>query len=243
MKTTQIKIPNHVGIIMDGNGRWAKKRLMPRVMGHREGVKTVKKIVEYAARRGIKYLSLFAFSTENWLRPEEEVSTLMNLLDEYLESEMVTILEQDIVFKVSGDISRIRENTRLKLCYLMERSALNKGMVLNLALNYGGRDEIIKAVVSLAKDIKDGLLDEKDIPERFHQYLYNPDIPDVDLLIRTSGEIRISNFMLWRIAYSELYFTKTLWPDFNEQDFELALSEYNKRIRRFGKTDEQLPNQ
>lgn len=234
------KIPLHVGIIMDGNGRWAKKRLLPRVMGHREGVKTVKRIVEHAANVGVKYLSLFAFSTENWLRPAEEVSTLMNLLDKYIDSEMKTILEKGICFKVSGDISKLREPTRNKLIELINSSKTNTKMTLNLALNYGGRDEIVKAAVSLAKDFASGKIDEDNLPNLFHRYLYNPDIPDIDLLIRTSGEVRISNFMLWRIAYSELYFTKVLWPDFSEKDFDDAIEDYNKRIRRFGKTDEQI---
>ncbi|MCA1927038.1 MAG: isoprenyl transferase [Calditerrivibrio sp.] len=233
-------IPTHVGIIMDGNGRWAKKRLLPRVMGHREGVKTVKKITEFAAKIGIRYLSLFAFSTENWLRPQDEVSTLMDLLDEYIESEVELILSQGIKFVVSGDLGRIRESTRKKLNNLIEISRNNSGMVLNLALNYGGRDELIHAVKLIIDDYSKGLLSKDDIEKNFSLYLYNAEIPDIDLLIRTSGEIRISNFMLWRIAYSELYFTKVLWPDFNEDNFRDAIADYNKRIRRFGKTDEQI---
>lgn len=233
-------IPTHVGIIMDGNGRWAKKKLLPRVMGHREGVKTVKKITEFAAKIGIRYLSLFAFSTENWLRPQDEVSTLMDLLDEYIESEVELILSQGIKFVVSGDLGRIRESTRKKLNNLIEISRNNSGMVLNLALNYGGRDELIHAVKLIIDDYSKGLLSKDDIEKNFSLYLYNAEIPDIDLLIRTSGEIRISNFMLWRIAYSELYFTKVLWPDFNEDNFRDAIADYNKRIRRFGKTDEQI---
>lgn len=233
-------IPTHVGIIMDGNGRWAKKKLLPRVMGHREGVKTVKKITEFAAKIGIRYLSLFAFSTENWLRPQDEVSTLMDLLDEYIESEVELILSQGIKFVVSGDLGRIRESTRKKLNNLIEISRNNSGMVLNLALNYGGRDELIHAVKLIIDDYSKGLLSKDDIEKKFSLYLYNAEIPDIDLLIRTSGEIRISNFMLWRIAYSELYFTKVLWPDFNEDNFRDAIADYNKRIRRFGKTDEQI---
>lgn len=235
-----MKIPTHVGIIMDGNGRWAKKRLMPRVVGHREGVKTVKRITEFAAKIGIKYLSLFAFSTENWLRPQDEVSTLMDLLDEYVDSEIELIISKNIKFVVSGDLSKIRGNTVKKLNNLVEISKHNSGMVLNLALNYGGRYELIRAVKLIADDYKNGSLSVDEIEKKFPSYLYNPEIPDIDLLIRTSGEIRISNFMLWRIAYSELYFTKVLWPDFNEDNFMDAIADYNKRIRRFGKTDEQI---
>lgn len=236
----ETKIPTHVGIIMDGNGRWAKKRLLPRVMGHREGVKTVKLITEYAAKIGVKYLSLFAFSTENWLRPADEVSVLMQLLDEYIDKEMQTILSQNIRFVVSGDIAKLREGTREKLNTLIEKSQKNSGMVLNLALSYGGRDELIRAVKLIAEDYKNGLIKLEEISSKFQGYLYNPDIPDIDLLIRTSGEVRISNFMLWRIAYAELYFTNVLWPDFTENDFMNAIIDYNKRIRRFGKTDEQI---
>ncbi|ADR19895.1 isoprenyl transferase [Calditerrivibrio nitroreducens] len=238
-----LKIPLHVGIIMDGNGRWAKKRLLPRVMGHREGVKTVKRIVEHAANMGIKYLSLFAFSTENWFRPEEEVSTLMGLLDEYLDSEMRNIVEKGISLRVSGDISKLREATKTKLMDIIEASKNNRRMVLNLALNYGGRDELLKAASDLARDFASGKIAESELGLLFKNYLYNPDVPDIDLLIRTSGEIRISNFMLWRLAYSELYFTKVLWPDFSEKDFDEAIEDYNRRIRRFGKTDEQILNQ
>jgi len=238
-----LKIPLHVGIIMDGNGRWAKKRLLPRVMGHREGVKTVRKIVEHAASIGVKYLSLFAFSTENWLRPEEEVSTLMGLLDEYLDNEMRNIVEKGISFRVSGDMSRLRASTKGKLLDIIEASRDNTRMVLNLALNYGGRDELVMAASNLARDFASGKIDESELALSFKNYLYNPDIPDIDLLIRTSGEIRISNFMLWRLAYSELYFTKVLWPDFSENDFDEAIADYNRRIRRFGKTDEQILNQ
>ena len=240
MTKKAFQIPTHVGIIMDGNGRWAKKRLLPRVMGHREGVKTVKKIVEHATSVGIKYLSLFAFSTENWLRPQDEVSTLMDLLDEYIENEMKTIIDQDICFITSGDLSKLRVTTRYKVLDLIDISKNNKKMVLNLAINYGGRDELLKAAINLAKDFKDGKIVEENLEKMFPSYLYNPELPDIDLLIRTSGEVRISNFMLWRIAYSELYFTKILWPDFTPKDFDNAIADYNRRIRRFGKTDEQI---
>lgn len=234
-------LPVHVAIIMDGNGRWAKKRALPRVMGHREGAKTVRKIVTHAVRSGVRYLSLFAFSTENWLRPKDEVSTLMDLLDDFALREVSTIMDNDVVFRVMGRTENIPENTRKKLDDLTERSRNNSGMVLNLALSYGGRSEIFDAACAFAKDAQAGAvsLDEAD-ESVFARYIYNADIPDVDLLIRTSGEQRISNFMLWRAAYAELVFADKLWPDYSEQDFDAALAEYASRRRRFGKTDEQL---
>jgi undecaprenyl diphosphate synthase len=239
--TNTNKIPHHIAIIMDGNGRWAKRRGLPRIVGHREGVKAVKRIVTHATKRDIKYLTLFAFSTENWLRPKEEVSALMKLLDEYLDSELNLIIEQNIIFKVSGQLYLIPDGTRKKLENAIEKSKNNTGMVLNLALSYGGHTEIVDAVKSLVKDYKDKNLEIDNITEKeFAKYLYNPDIPVIDLLIRTSGEKRISNFMLWRVAYAELYFTETLWPGFFEDEFDLALDDYATRIRRFGKTDEQI---
>lgn len=164
----------------------------------------------------------------------------MDLLDEYIENEMKTIIDQDICFKTSGDLSKLRVTTRYKVLDLIDISKNNKKMVLNLAINYGGRDELLKAAINLAKDFKDGKIVEENLEKMFPSYLYNPELPDIDLLIRTSGEVRISNFMLWRIAYSELYFTKILWPDFTPKDFDNAIADYNRRIRRFGKTDEQI---
>jgi undecaprenyl diphosphate synthase len=232
--------PVHIGIIMDGNGRWAKRRGLPRVFGHKEGMKAVRRIVAHAAERGIKYLSLFAFSTENWNRPEEEVSALMRLLNDYLQKEINTIIEKGISLKVSGRISMLPKATQKKLMDAVEISRDNKRMTLNLCLSYGGRAEIIDAAAQIAKDVKNGILNIEDIESKFSDYLYNPDIPDIDLLIRTSGEQRISNFMLYRVAYSELYFTQTLWPGFYEDEFDLAIDEYMTRRRRFGKTDEQI---
>lgn len=234
-------LPVHLAIIMDGNGRWAKERMMPRIMGHKKGVEVVNKIVRHASSLGIKYLSLFAFSMENWKRPGEEVTFLMRLLDEYIEKELSTILRKDIRFTVTGQIDMIPEGTRKKLLHAVEKSASNGGMTLNLALSYGGRAEILYAAKQAAALIAKGELNPDDITEEtFAKLMLNPEIPDVDLLIRTSGELRISNFMLWRIAYSELYFTDKLWPDVTEQDIDLALKEFARRTRRFGKTDEQL---
>lgn len=235
-----VNLPQHVGIIMDGNGRWAKRRGLPRVFGHKEGVKAVKRIVKHAANIGIKYLSLYAFSTENWQRPKDEVSTLMKLLDEYLRKELATMLENEISLKISGRIEMLPKNTQKILNDAIQKTKDNKKMVLNLCLSYGGRAEIIDAAKMLAYDFKNGKVSLDDIESKFFDYLYNPEIPDVDLLIRTSGELRISNFLLYRLAYSELYFTQTLWPGFYEDEFDLAIDEYMTRKRRFGKTDEQI---
>lgn len=233
-------LPVHVAIIMDGNGRWAKRRGLPRIFGHREGVKAVKRIVRHAASRNIKYLSLFAFSTENWLRPVEEINALMKILSEFIDKELTNIINENIKLTVSGRISMLPENVVVKLENALALSRENTGLNLNLCLSYGGRHEIIDAAAKFAKEYKKGEAELKNLNDFFEKYLYNPEIPDVDLLIRTSGEQRISNYMIWRLAYAELYFTQTLWPGFFEDEFDLALEEYAARVRRFGKTDEQL---
>lgn len=232
--------PNHIAIIMDGNGRWAKRRGLPRIFGHREGVKAVKRIVSHAAKIGVKCLSLFAFSTENWNRPKEEVSTLMKLLNDYLQKELDTIIKEGICLKISGRTEMLPDKTREKILKAVKLSENNTKMVLNLCLSYGGRAELVDAAVKIAIDVKNGKLDINDVEKSFENYLYVPELSDVDLLIRTSGELRISNFMLYKIAYSELYFTQTLWPNFYEDEFDLAIDEYQTRQRRFGKTDEQV---
>lgn len=232
---TNDKNPLHVAIIMDGNGRWAKQRNLPRIFGHRAGMESVNKIVSYASKLGIKYLSLFAFSTENWLRPKDEVNGLMEILSEFIDKKFNEIIDKNIKLVVSGRLEQIPDEPRSKLEKLIDASSNNSGMVLNLALNYGGRSEIVDAV---NKILKSGLKEIKE--EDFKDFLYNPEIPDVDLLIRTSGEMRISNFMLWRLAYAELYFTEVLWPDFDEKEFDKALDNYKSRVRRFGMTDEQI---
>ncbi len=227
-------LPQHVGIIMDGNGRWAKKRGLPRIFGHRAGVKTVRNIVEIASKLGIKCLSLFAFSTENWYRPKNEVKGLFNLLKHYIKSERENLKKNNIKLIVSGDISRFDEQTKRTLLKLIEDLKNNTGLVLNLCLNYSGRQEIINAVNKiLASGIK------KITEKEFEKFLYTKDLPDLDLLIRTSGELRISNFMLWQLAYTELYFTKTLWPDFSQKEFVLAIKDFQMRERRFGRVFEQ----
>jgi undecaprenyl diphosphate synthase len=234
-------LPVHLAIIMDGNGRWAKQRKMPRIMGHKKGVDVVNKVVRHASALGIRYLSLFAFSMENWKRPGDEVSFLMRLLDEYIEKELKTILRENIRFTVTGQTDLIPESTRKKLLDAVERSAGNTGMVLNLALSYGGRAEIVLAAKKIAELVASGSLKPEDVTEEnFFSCMFHPEIPDVDLLIRTSGELRISNFMLWRIAYSELFFTGKLWPDITEQDIDEAISDFAGRNRRFGMTDEQV---
>ena len=225
----ETKLPQHVGIIMDGNGRWAKKRGLPRVFGHRAGVNTVKKIVETAAKIGVKCLSLYAFSTENWRRTKNEIQILFNLLRQFIKKEEKNLIKNNIKLFISGDISKIDKKTAEALQNLISKLKNNTGLIVNLCLNYGGRQEIVSAV---NKIISSGIksVDEK----KFEEFLYTKDLPELDLLIRTSGELRISNFMLWQVAYAELYFTKTLWPDFTPKEFVLAIKEFQLRERRFG---------
>lgn len=228
-----MKLPYHVGIIMDGNGRWAKRRGLPRNLGHKKGIENLQRITTYAKNKGIKILSLFAFSTENWKRPREEIDFLFNYLSEYLVDNKQKLKDEGISLNVMGR----REGLPAQLVAQIEEAIeATKGnqFILNIALNYGGRAEIVDAInklISLGRaKAGDFFVDE----ESFRDYLYSPAIPDVDLLIRTSGEMRISNFLLWRLAYTELYFTDTLWPDFSEADFDKALEEFSKRERRFG---------
>ena len=225
----ETKLPQHVGIIMDGNGRWAKKRGLPRFFGHRAGVNTVKKIVETAAKIGVKCLSLYAFSTENWRRPKNEIQILFNLLRQFIKKEEKNLIKNNIKLFISGDISKIDKKTAEALQNLISKLKNNTGLIVNLCFNYGGRQEIVSAV---NKIISSGIksVDEK----KFEEFLYTKDLPELDLLIRTSGELRISNFMLWQVAYAELYFTKTLWPDFTPKEFVLAIKEFQLRERRFG---------
>ncbi|MDD3064813.1 MAG: isoprenyl transferase [Endomicrobiaceae bacterium] len=222
-------LPVHVAIIMDGNGRWAKKKLLPRNLGHTNGVKTAKNIVELARSINIKVLTLYAFSTENWKRPEEEISGLMWLLKKYLKSELATMQKNNISFRVIGDISKFPEDIIAEIKNVCEKTKNNDAMIFNFALNYGSRQEILRAV----KNIIDKKIDtpsEQDISDN----LYTAGQPDPDLLIRTSGEMRISNFLLWQIAYSEIYITDVLWPDFSDEEFYKAIIAYQQRERRFG---------
>ncbi len=237
----QNSLPLHVACIMDGNGRWAKKRGLPRVAGHKKGTSTVKKIVKHASEVNIKYLSMFAFSIENWLRPADEISFLMALLESYIKSERDELIRNNIQLKVSGKLSMLPNTTVELINQVIKDTENNTGMVLNLVISYGSKDEITDACKQIAQDVQQNIINTDDISmDLIRSKLYNADIPDIDLLIRTSGEYRISNFMLWQAAYAELYFTDTLWPDFDEKCFDAALSDYIKRTRRFGKTDEQL---
>ena len=230
------KLPSHVAVIMDGNGRWAKKRLLNRIQGHEKGSKTVRAIVRACREIGISYLTLYAFSTENWQRPQSEVLALMTLLKKFLESEKKEMLDNNIRLYAIGQIERLPENVRQTLHNVMALTKNNNGMTLNLALSYGGRAEIVKMVKEIAIKAKEGRIGPDSItPEIISEHLYTHQMPDPDLLIRTSGEMRISNFLLWQIAYSEIYITDTLWPDFGKDEFVQILKDYQQRERRFGK--------
>jgi len=226
----------HIAIIMDGNGRWAEKRGLTRTEGHYAGSSNVKKIVKASIKYKVKYLSLYAFSTENWKRPKTEINILMKLLSRFIKKETEEFHRNNIRLLVSGDITVMPTGIRNEINRVIELTRNNTKFILNVCLNYGSRDEILNAVRSILKDFKKGKIKEERIDEKlFQKYLYNGELlPDPDLLIRTSGELRISNFLLWQIAYSEFYFTQTLWPDFNEQELEKAIEVYKKRNRRFG---------
>ena len=235
------RLPRHVAIIMDGNGRWAKRRELRRIRGHMAGVESVRAVVRLSRRLGIEYLTLFTFSEENWQRPTLEVRALMSLLLRYLRQELEEMRQNQIVLRAIGDLQRLPENLRRELTRTEEATRKGARMSLILALSYGGRSEIVRAARSLAEDLAAGQLRPEDItPESFASRLYTADIPNPDLLIRTSGEYRLSNFLLWQTAYTELYFTDTLWPDFREDEFIKALLDYQQRDRRFGLTQEQV---
>lgn len=240
-KIDQKNLPRHIAIIMDGNGRWAEKHTLGRISGHRQGAKSVKITVKACRELGIEYLTLYAFSMENWLRPRDEVNALMDLLKEYLRSEIKEMMKHDIRLMVIGNIGIMKEPIRKLLNEAMEKTAHNRGMVLNLALSYGGRDEIVEAVKNIAEDSRVGKIRARSITkELFSRYLYTAEIPDPDLLIRTSGEYRLSNFLLWQTAYTELYFTDVLWPDFRRKHLMEAINDFQRRERRFGLTSDQL---
>jgi undecaprenyl diphosphate synthase len=234
------KLPEHIAVIMDGNGRWAKRKGNSRIFGHRNGVIAVRETVEAAAELGIKYLTLYAFSTENWNRPKKEVEALMALLVSTLHDETPTLLKNNISLATIGDISRLSDKVAVQLKATVEKTAHNTGLKLVLALNYSGRWEIVDAVNRICADAAAGKLKTGMTVEIFFDYLNTKNIPDPELLIRTSGEFRVSNFLLWQIAYTELYFTPTLWPDFRKEDLYRAIVDFQKRERRFGKTSEQL---
>lgn len=234
-------LPKHIAIIMDGNGRWAKKRGMQRILGHRNGIKAVSNTVETIAEMGIDYLTLFAFSSENWNRPKEEINLLMKLLVASLHNEFEKLQENNIRLQAVGNLFSLPQIVKQELDRVIEKTANNTGLTLTLALSYGGREDLVMACQEIAQKVKNRLISPEKIDHStINEHLYTHNLPEVDLLIRTSGEQRISNFLLWQMAYAELYFTKVLWPDFGKTDLQDALSSYQKRERRFGKTSEQL---
>jgi undecaprenyl diphosphate synthase len=228
-------VPSHVAIIMDGNGRWAKKRALPRVAGHHEGMKVVKKITKLANELGVKTLTVYAFSTENWKRPKMEVDFLMKLPEEFLGTFLPELIEENVRVDMIGYMDKLPEHTRNAVGKAMEDTKENTGLILNFALNYGSRAEILDGVKRVLLDVNRGIINENELTEElFSSYLMTKDLNDPDLLIRTSGEIRLSNFMLWQLAYTEFWFTDVLWPDFNEEHFVEAIEAFQSRQRRFG---------
>jgi len=230
-----MKIPKHIAIIMDGNGRWAKARGLPRVMGHAKGVDAVKKIVKSCINIGVKHLTLYAFSNENWSRPDHEVKALFKLLEDFIDKEFKLFHDNEIKFNIIGERQRIQKDVLAKMESTERDTRDYNNLTLNIALSYGGRQEILNAAKILAEDVLSAKIDLSEIDEKiFSSKLYTKGQPDPELLIRTSGEMRVSNFLLWQISYAEFYVTETLWPDFNEKELNKAIEEYNKRDRRFG---------
>lgn len=237
----QSKLPAHVAIIMDGNGRWALHHGKSRILGHHQGVESVRKVIEAAAEIGLEYLTLYAFSTENWERPDDEVAALMGIMVQSLNDETATLLKNNIKLTAIGDLDRLDNEVRNRLFETIEITSVSSGLRLIVALSYSARWEIIRAARTIASEVKNGVLDIISIDDvLFGKYLCTADVPDPDLIIRTSGEKRISNFLLWQSAYTEFYFTDILWPDFGKNDFYSALIDFQKRERRFGKTSEQI---
>lgn len=235
------KLPKHLAIIMDGNGRWAKQKGFLRAFGHENGTKSVKTIIEASAKLGIEYLTLYAFSTENWNRPKLEVETLMRVLINSLKKELTTLENNNIKLNAIGNLEKLPKSAQKELQDVMNKTKNNTRLTLTLALSYGSREEIVNAVRNISDKVKNNIISLESIDDSIiNEHLYTQNLPDVDLLIRTSGEHRISNFLLWQIAYAELYFTDILWPDFKEQDLYEAIVSYQKRERRFGKTSEQI---
>lgn len=234
-------LPKHLAIIMDGNGRWAKNQGLLRTLGHESGTKSVKEIIKSSAKLGIENLTLYAFSTENWNRPKVEVDTLMKILIRSLKKELKTLQDNNIRLNTIGNLEKLPKTAQNELLGVIEKTKSNSRMVLTLALSYGSREEIVNAVRNISNKVKNNIISLDSIDDSIiNEHLYTRNLPEVDLLIRTSGEHRISNFLLWQIAYAELYFTDVLWPDFKEQDLYEAIISYQKRERRFGKTSEQI---
>jgi undecaprenyl diphosphate synthase len=236
MKNT---IPNHIAVIMDGNGRWARKRGLPRTLGHRSGTKATREIVKICGEIGVKFLTIYTFSSENWSRPLPEVKALMSLLVEMIRKEVSELNKNKVRLRAIGEIDKLPPKAKQELIDGIAQTAHNTGLTLTLALSYGGRREIISAAKKIAEDCLSGKIKPEDVDEaQFASYLYDPELPDPELLIRTGGEMRVSNFLLWQIAYSEIYVTDTLWPDFGREELMQAISEFNSRERRFGKVVE-----
>lgn len=234
-------LPKHLAIIMDGNGRWAKQKGLLRALGHESGTKSVKVIIEASAKLGVEFLTLFAFSTENWNRPKLEVETLMKVLINSLKKELTTLQKNNIKLNAIGNLEKLPKSAQKELLDVIEKTKNNSKMTLTLALSYGSREELVSAVRKICSKVKNNIISIDTIDDSIiNEHLYTQNLPDVDLVIRTSGEHRISNFLLWQIAYAELYFTDILWPDFKEQDLYEAIISYQKRERRFGKTSEQI---
>lgn len=232
-------LPRHVAFIMDGNGRWAKKRFLPRIAGHKAGVQALKKVIRYSSKVGVKYVTVYAFSTENWSRPETEVKGILELLVTAMNKEFDELIANDVKIKMLGTEENLPEKVKSAFNEAEEKTKNNKGLQFNIAFNYGSRKEMIHSVKEISKLIKSKTIEIEEIDELlFERFLYTKDIPDPDLVIRTSGEIRLSNFLLWQISYSELYFTDTYWPDFDEKAYQVALDEYSNRKRRFGSLKE-----
>lgn len=229
------KVPSHIAIIMDGNGRWAKSRFMPRTYGHKAGVETIRKVVKECSRLGVKYLTLYAFSTENWKRPKDEVSALMGLLVKYLRSELEELHRNNVRILTIGDISKLPDACIEELDRAKKETKDNTGLVMSLALNYGGRNDLVNAVRNISQEVLDGKISPDDIvDDTIASHLSTNESPDPDLVVRTSGEQRLSNFLLWELAYSEFYFTDIHWPDFDEKELQKAIYAYQSRDRRFG---------
>ncbi|BFK81590.1 isoprenyl transferase [Clostridium baratii] len=228
-------IPKHIAIIMDGNGRWAKKRKLPRTMGHKAGVETIRRVLKEADKLGVKYMTLYAFSTENWKRPKEEVNALMKLLIQYLRQEINELHKNGVKINVLGDITKLPKECQEEIEKSVYKTKNNKGITMNIALNYGGRDEILRAVKSISEEVLKGNISIEDInDEVMENYLYTKGVPDPDIIIRPSGEQRLSNFLLWQCAYSEFWYSDICWPDFKEEDLHRAIYDFQRRDRRFG---------
>ncbi len=235
-QASNIKVPAHVAIIMDGNNRWAKSRKLPLQIGHKKGTDNIEKISDACIEIGVKYLTIYAFSSENWDRPKDEVAYLLKLLDEYLEKETESLMKKDVRIVISGDLTRLSQKTKQRIIAIENDTKNNNALTLNVAFSYGGRQEIADAVKKIALEVSVGKLGVEAVtPELISQNLYQPSIPDPDLLIRTGGDFRISNFLLWQSAYTELYFTEIFWPSFSKKDLQNAIINFNKRERRYGK--------